>query len=105
MGNDSDELLATILWLTEKLLLPPTSNITTDLEALPPNHFRLGRPSIAIPYFPDAQIYQNHRKMFRVAQAHMDNVWSRWLKEHLPVHNIRQKWSKERPQLKEHDLV
>ena len=43
--------------------------------------------------------------MFRVAQAHMDNIWSRWLKEHLPVHNIRQKWYKERPQLQEYDLV
>ena len=53
----------------------------------------------------DAQKYQNHRKIFRVAQAHMDNIWSRWLKEYLPVNNIRQKWYKARPQLKEHDLV
>ena len=43
--------------------------------------------------------------MFRVAQAHMDNIWARWLKEYLPVHNIRQKWFKERPQLRENDLV
>ena len=103
-----DELLATILCLTEQLLnarpLTPNSNDPTDLEALTPNHFLLGRPSIAIPYFPDAQKYQNHRKMFRVAQAHMDNIWSRWLKEYLPVNSIRQKWYKERPQLRENDL-
>ena len=31
-------------------------------------------------------------QMFRVAQGQMDNIWSRWLEEYLPVHNIRQKW-------------
>ena len=75
------------------------------LPTLTPHHFLLGRPSIAIPYLPDAQKYQNHRKMFRVAQAHMDNIWARWLKEYLPIHNTRQKWYKERPQLKENDRV
>ena len=75
------------------------------MEALTPHHFLLGRPSIAIPYLPDAQKYQNHRKMFRVAQPHMDKIWARWLKEYLPVRNIRQKWYKKRPQLKENDLV
>ena len=75
------------------------------MEALTPHHFLLGRPSIAIPYLPDAQKYQNHGKMFRVAQAHMDNIWARWLKDYLPVHNFRQKWYKERPQSKENDLV
>ena len=104
-----DELLATILCLTEQLLnsrpLTPNSNGPSDMEALTPHHFLLGRPSIAIPYLPDAQKYQNHRKMFRVAQAHMDKIWARWLKEYLPVHNIRRKWYMERPQLKKNDLV
>ena len=75
------------------------------MEALTPHHFLLGRSSIAIPCLPDARKYQNPRKMFRVAQAHMDNIWARWLKEYLPVHNDRQKWFRERPQLKENDLV
>ena len=105
----TDELLVTILCLTEQLLnsrpLTPNSNDPSDMEVLTPHHFLLGRPSVAIPYLPDAQKYQNHRKMFRVAQAHMDKIWARWLKEYLPVHNIRQKWYKERPQLKENDLV
>ena len=42
------------------------------MEALTPHHFLLERPSIAIPFLPDAQKYLYHRKMFRVAQAHMD---------------------------------
>ena len=67
------------------------------MDALTPHHILSGRPSIAIPYLSDAQKYQNHRKMFRVAQAHMDNIWARWLKEYLSVHIIRQKWYKERP--------
>ena len=105
----TDELLATILCLTEQLLnsrpLTPNSNDSSDMEALTPHPFLLGPPSIAIPYLPHAQKYQNHRKMFPGAQTHMNNIWARWLKEYLPVHNIRQKWYKERPQLKRSDLV
>ena len=105
----TDELLATILCLTEQLLnarsLTPNVNDPTNLEALTPNQFFLGRSTIAIPYLPDAQKFQNDRKMFRVAQAHMDNVWSRWLKKNLPVHKIRFKWYEERPQLNEQDPV
>ena len=105
----TDELLATILYLTEHLLnarpLTRNSNDPTDLEALTPNHLLLSRPSIAIPYLPGSQKYLNHRGMFHVVQAHMGNIWSRLLKEYLPVHNIRQKWYKDRPQLEEHDLV
>ena len=105
----TDELLATILFLTEQLLnsrpLTPNSNDPSDMEALTPHHFLLGRPSIAIPYLPDAQNYQNHREMFLVAQAHMDNIWARRFKEYLTVHNIRQKWYKERQQLEEKDMV
>ena len=82
----------------------PNSNDPFNMEAFTPHHFLLGWPSIAIPYLPDAQKYQNHRKMFRVAQAHRDKIWARWLKEYLPVHNICQKWYAERPQLKESDL-
>ena len=104
----TDELLAIILCLTEELLnarpLTSISNDPTDLEALTPNQF-LGRPSIAIPHLPDAQKFPNHRRMFCVAQAHMDNMWSIWLKLCFAVHNIRQKWYKERPQLKENYLV
>ena len=50
------------------------------MEPLSPYHFLLGRPSIAIPFLLDAQKYQNHRKMFAVAQAHIDNIWVMLLK-------------------------
>ena len=74
----TEERLATIICLTEQLLnsrpLTPNSNDPSDMELLTRHHFLLGRPSIAIPYSPDAQKYQIHKKMFRVAQAHMDKI-------------------------------
>ena len=87
---------ANILCLTEQLPnsrpLTPNSNDPSKIEALTPDHFLLGRPSIAIPYLPDAQKCQNHRKMFWVAQAHKwmdniwrDNIWAKWLKEYSPA--------------------
>ena len=105
----TDELLATIFCVTQQLLnarpLTPISSDPSDLEAVKSNLLFLGQPSIAIPYLPDAQKYQFQRKMFRVAQSHMDNIWSRSMKEYLSVHNILQNWYKERPHLKDHDLV
>ena len=73
--------MLTFLGLTEQLLisrpLTPNSNGPSDMEALTPHLFLLGWLTIAIPYLPDAQKYQIYRKMFQVAQAHMDNIWKR----------------------------
>ena len=105
----TEVFLATIVHLTEQLLsarpLTSMSNYPTDMEGPTPNHLLLGRPSIAMTYLPNAQKYQIHRKMLCLSQAHIDKIWSGYLKRYLPGHNFRQKWSKERPHLKENDLV
>ena len=43
--------------------------------------------------------------MLWIAQAHMDNIWARWLTKYLPVHNNFQKCYNERQYLEENDMV
>ena len=77
-----------------------------DLEALTPNHFLLGRANLATPFLPDAQRYIDLRRLFRVAQACSDMIWTGWRKEYLPEWNVRNKWNKDDVrQLKVNDLV
>ena len=70
LGNRSltDEALLTTMCLVEQTLnahpITPASDDPSDLEALTPNHFILGRANVCIPFIPNAEIYSNHRKMF-----------------------------------------
>ena len=68
-----DESLTTIMCLVEQTLnarpIIPTSNDPSDLEALTPNYFIMGRANVCIPFIPNAEIYSNHRKLFRSCQV------------------------------------
>ena len=81
------------------------SDVPEDLGALTSNHFIVGRANVCIPFFPTAEVYANHRKMFRSGQAYADMIWKRWVKEYLPQNNARAQWNKSRPNLEIGDLV
>ena len=66
------------------------SSDPTILENLKHHHFLPDWPSFADPYLLNVRKYQSHRKMIHAAQAHMDNIRARWLKEYLPVLELRQ---------------
>ena len=65
----TDEVLTTTMCLVEQTLnarpITPASDDPEDLEALTPNHFILRRANVCIPFIPNAEVYSNHRKMFR----------------------------------------
>ena len=90
-------VLTTTMCLVEQSLnsrpLTSVSDDPEDLEALTPNHFRLGRPVLAEPLMPDAVRYVDCRKMYKGAQAYNQMIWSRWSKEYLPKWNVRSKWA------------
>ena len=111
LGNRSltDEVLLTTMCLVEQTLnappITPASDDPEDLEALAPNHFIIGRANVCIPFIPNAEVYSNHRKMFRSSQAYADIIWNRWVKEYLPENNVRAQWNKLEPNVQVGDLV
>ena len=111
LGNRSltDEALLTTMCLVEQTLnarpITPASDDPSDLEALTPNHFILGRANVCIPFIPNAEIYSNHRKMFRSCQAYADMIWKRWVTEYLPQNNVRTQWNKSEANVQVGDLV
>ena len=93
----TDELLLTIMCLVEQLLnsrpLVPASSDVTDFEALTPNHFLLGRPSICLPLFRHASNdTPSYRRVYKNSEIYTNWIWSRWLTEYMPTLNCRKKW-------------
>lgn len=95
----TDDVLVTVMTQVEQLLnarpLTPNSSDINDLEALTPNHFLLGRPSVALPYY--AQVTNDDRpvqlkKAFQASEQMVNAIWKRWLVEYLPQLQQRSKW-------------
>jgi hypothetical protein len=105
----TDEVLSTVMCMVEQNLnsrpLVPASSDVTDLEALTPNHFLLGRPSVSLPWCLSDEKDFCHRKAYVRAEAYATSIWSRWLREYVPSLNVRQKWRFPEHQLKTGDLV
>ena len=104
------DILITTMSLVEQTLnarpLTSVSDDPDDLEAFTPNHFLWGRATSAEPFLPDAQRYTYLRRVFRVSQAYLDMIWTRWTEEYLPDWNVSNKWNQDDVrQLKVNDLV
>ena len=83
----------------------PSSDDPNDLEPLTPNHLLLQRRSLVIPpgMFTEEDLHS--RKQWRRAQFLANCFWTRWMNEYLPMLQERQKWIRERRNLKINDLV
>ena len=64
-----------------------------DMEALPPIDSLLGPAVVSEPLMPDSVRYMDCRKMYRVAQAYNQIIWTRWAKDNLPRWKLRPKWA------------
>ena len=98
LGNRSvtEDVRSNTMCLVEQTLnarpLTPVNFDATDLEAITPNNFLHGNKNVCLPYFPCAEQFVDHRKLFRQTQAYADLIWDRFRKEYLPTLNSRKIW-------------
>ena len=72
--------------------LTQASSDATNLEAITQSHFLLGNKNLFLPYLSGAELFVDHRKLFRQTQAYADLIWDRFRKEYLSTLNSRKKW-------------
>ena len=105
----SDESLLTLMAEVERVLnnrpLTPVSDDPNDLEPLTPNHLLLQKSNESLPLgtFNEKDCYS--RRRWRQIQYLANIFWTRWLKEYLPLLQVRQKWLKTQRNLKVGDIV
>ncbi|XP_064624606.1 uncharacterized protein LOC135486053 [Lineus longissimus] len=105
----NDEGLRTLFAEVEAILnsrpLTATSEDVRDCEPLTPNHFLLQRKITGLP--PGIFVKQDglFRKEWRKVQYLTELFWERWMYEYLPNLQKRDKWSKQRRNVQEGDVV
>ena len=104
----SDESLRTLMCEVEAVInsrpLTTVSSDPTDLEPLTPNHLLLlrGGPAPSGVFDKD----DNYpRRRWRQVQYLADLFWTRWLREYLPLLQPRERWTREKRNLRSGDVV
>lgn len=101
----SDEVLVTLMVEAERILnnrpLVPASFDCKEEIALTPNHLLLLRCNTAVL----EDITQNYNRGWRQASYLAGVFWRRWMREYLPILQVRQKWCRSYRNLKVGDLV
>ncbi|XP_033118371.1 uncharacterized protein LOC117117984 [Anneissia japonica] len=103
-----DEGVNTLMCIVEGIInsrpLTKLSDDPKDDNPLTPNHLLLlrGGPLLPPGHFVEQDIY---RRRWRQIQYLADVFWRRWVKEYLPLLQIRQKWVFEKRDVKVGDLV
>ena len=98
-------VFAEVVTILNSRPLTPSSDDPSDPEPLTPNHLLLQQENLALPpgLFVREDLYR--RKQWRRAQFLADCFWKRWLREYVPALQQRQKWVREKGNLKVNDLV
>ena len=98
-------IFAEVVTILNSRPLCASSDDPNDFEALTPSHFLLQRQNVALPpgHFTNHDL--NCRKQWRRAQFLVNCYWKRWIKEYLPLLQSRQKWRREKRNLRKNDLV
>ncbi|XP_062702144.1 uncharacterized protein LOC115263739 [Aedes albopictus] len=105
-----DETLETIILDAEAMInARPLTYVpleSADNEAITPNHFLLGN-STGVKLAPMEHLSKPSilRSSWKLAQHITNQLWTRWIKEYLPVITRRCKWFEEVKELVEGDLV
>ena len=88
----TEEVLGTTLCLVEQALnsrlITPVSTDSCEFEASTPNHFLLGQQATSLPSLLHGEHF-NHNKRYVRAKSYANAIWSRWLREYVPLLNKR----------------
>lgn len=84
--------------------LTALSSDPTDVQALSPGHFLIGRP-IASPPEPTTAVNDGSIHHYRLVSALLQSFWKRWKLEYLSALHARSKWSSPSKNLEIGDLV
>lgn len=90
--------MSTILVRIEACLnsrpITPLSNDPSDLSALTPGHFLIGRPLTNLPESNLVDISANRLQRWQRTTQLFQQIWQRWSKDYLTQLQVRQKWPK-----------
>ncbi|XP_066933479.1 uncharacterized protein [Clytia hemisphaerica] len=105
----NDFTLLTVLTEVEALVnsrpLTSVSDDTSDLDALTPNHFIIGRASTLLPTCITYNDNVTPRKRWKQVQSTTQQFWDRWRREYLPTLTARNKWTRASKNVQVGDLV
>lgn len=103
------EELSTVLCRIEAVLnsrpLTPMSSSPLDLDYLTPGHFLIGRPLLSVPDLPMPETASKSVPRWKLLHQCHQAFWRRWSAEYLCSLQIRNKWTKNSPNLKIGDMV
>ncbi|XP_076299895.1 uncharacterized protein LOC143218550 [Lasioglossum baleicum] len=86
----------------------PISALTdepTDLSALTPGHFIIGRPLIAVPEESALEINPNRLDRWQQVRKITEQIWRSWSSDYLHTLHQRRKWQQDRANLSVNELV
>ncbi|KAH0946517.1 hypothetical protein HN011_006410 [Eciton burchellii] len=81
------------------------SDDPSNLSALMPGHFLIGRLLISLPEESVLEININRLSRWQLMQAMQEQIWRSWSKDYLYSLQVRNSWSKSHPNIKINDLV
>lgn len=103
------EEMATCLAHIESILnsrpLTPLSSDPSDLTALTPSHFLIGRPLLSVPHQEIHDVNINRLDRFRRIEMLRSHFWRRYSTEYVPLLQQKTKWKSSSSQLRENTLV
>lgn len=105
----TEEVLRTVLVEIEGILnSKPLGYTSTDIaehDPVTPNMLHMGRPDASLPQviYPESELLSKRR--WRHSRLLADHFWRRFLRNHLPEFQVRQKWLKEAENLQPGTVV
>ena len=85
--------------------LCPVTDDPTDVDALTPGHFLIGRPLLSLPEESTLDLKSNPSQRWKLTVKLRDDFWKIWQRQYLHTLQHRGKWYRREENIKEGSLV